>query len=58
MKQQFAACPLDEPATSRREAEHPRKAAPNFVVQEISRAEATLLVEEFHYAGMLPYGGE
>ena len=51
-----AACPLDAPVTNGCEAEHPRKAAPDFVVNKISRDEATTIVEAFHYSKMLPKG--
>lgn len=44
----LAACPLDAPATSRCEAEHPRKAAP------ISFIEARQFIMAFHYLRTLP----
>lgn len=50
----FAACPLDAPVTNGCEAEHPRKAAPNFEVFEIDFAAAKAMVEEFHYSKNLP----
>ena len=51
-----AACPLDAPVSNGCEAEHPRKAAPNFMVVETSFNDARNMVEAFHYSKNLPRG--